>query len=165
MNLPLLLSMDEQMARVWLWKGYIWCSLASLVDSSCLSLWWLTDDVWVCCAACTLSDWVLSMHTWCVCCLCVCVYQILWTWLGVDQLGRAVILSTISIWFLTCQVAMPLGITFLYCDFCAGIKHGSKWTWSSSNTRSSEDDLVKLRLGLLTCNFALFSFLLFCPFM
>jgi hypothetical protein len=54
-------------------------------------------------------------------------------------------------------VALPLGII---CSsslwFCAGIKNGSKWTWSSSHSRSNEDDLVVISLGSLTCNLSLF---------
>jgi hypothetical protein len=70
------------------WKGYIWCCYA--LPGRQLVSGHFGDSLMlcVCCATCTSSAWVLSMHTWCVCCLGVCVNQILCIWLGKDQLGR-----------------------------------------------------------------------------
>jgi hypothetical protein len=60
---------------------------------------------------------LVSMHTCSVSCLCVCVFLILCTWLWEDQLGSFGHILSNFILFLTCQVAMPLGITCVCCVY------------------------------------------------
>ena len=161
---PFSLSMDEQMTRVWALKRLYMLLLYSPWSTAWLwSLWWLTDAVWVLCHMHKQCLGVEHAHLMCVLLVCLCEPDPVN--LALERISSAdLILSSISILFLTCQVALPLGIICSSLWFCAGIIHWAKWTKTSSNTRSNEDDLVEFRLGLLTCNFSLFSFLLFCPF-
>ena len=164
MNLPLLLSMDEQMARVWALERFYMVLLCSPWSTAWPGYFgWLTDAVYVLCHMHNQCLGVEHAHLMCVLLGCLCEPDPVN--LALERISSAdLILSSISILLLTCQVALPLGITCSSLWSCAGSIHWAKWTKTSSNTRSNEDDLVEFRLGLFTCNFSLFSFLLFCPF-
>jgi hypothetical protein len=120
----------DGMARVYC-GGFIWSPSPSLVDNKAWQPVGDSPAVCVWCAACTLLCEQPS---------CVCVHILgIWlvSWLRVDQLGRLDIIHH-SHFFLTCQVAMPLGITFLLLWLCAGINLLLQWSWRSSSTRLNE---------------------------
>jgi hypothetical protein len=126
----------DEWARVWLKKVIYDALLLSLVDSLAWSLWWLSLTV---CAVEHAHCLVSSVA------VCVCTW---YSELGLEMISSAELIHIHNFPFL---FNLPSGYAtwhnfYLLC-LCTGIINWSHWTVSSSNPRSSEDDLVEFRLG------------------
>jgi hypothetical protein len=145
-NLP-----ADEWARVCFWKAYMWCSLA-LPGRQLLLVTLVTHCVCVQHAHSPVSR------------LCVCVGRCCapepgtWLWHGSARPLWSYLL--ISHFYLISN--LPSGkatwLNSVFALICAGNQQLiQKWIWSSSNPRSSEDDLVVFSLGSLLVLFFSFS--------
>jgi hypothetical protein len=99
------------MFRVWMEKGFISSSLCSPGRQLSLApFWWLP---WLVCAVVHAHSLVSCL----VVCVCKCCALGLDSICGMDLLGRNLSISISFHCLLTCQVAMPLGITLVFICF------------------------------------------------